>query len=312
MKRIAIWTDVFVAGVLLLDFAFGWFADGLMSRSGFRFARLYGSRRLAYDVVVVGNSRAVNSFNALKLSSLTGLSWLNLGYNGVSPELVEALLFDYLDRHEKPRLVVFEVTNTWQGMGPLRDLRPFVRKSDRLRALDVEGGWLMRLARRSALFSCNGEIFLRMCYYLGRSDQDWVNSGRMDPARTEAMRAVAGRTLSETIPDSSVETYRRIFSALRERKIPFCCAMGPYFMDRADVEKVRRVTAQAIPADVPLVDSAEEIPDVDCFADPLHLNRRGSERYAEMFLVAPPIAGVLSTLNSQPSTFSSQPANAAR
>ena len=64
MKKISIFLLCAVGSVVLLDLAIGWIANGVASKSGFRFARLYVASPINADVVVVGNSRAVNSFYA--------------------------------------------------------------------------------------------------------------------------------------------------------------------------------------------------------------------------------------------------------
>lgn len=285
MKRILTGFGIFAGALLALDFLCGVCVQTVISRSGFRFARLYGDRRMAADVVVLGNSRAVNSFYVPELEKRTGLRWLNLGYNGIGPRLVEALLLDYLDRHEKPRLVVLEMSNAWQGTGPIRDLRIFARRSPRLRALDAGNGeWLDDLLKMSALNSVNGEMILRVAYYLGKDDQNWVNSGRLDPNQADEAQRRLAECLSPEVSEEAVSAYRRIFRELKERGIDMCCFIGPYFANEPERKTVRTAVAKVMVPDVPFIDSIDAVDDVSSYADPQHLNREGAVRYAGILL----------------------------
>src|SRR6267378_4905378 len=112
--------DQFVAvaarlGILALLVLGGdrWLASGLdreIAGSRFRFS-LVQRGGLTAKVLVLGDSRAVNGFYAPKMEHLTGVSVLNLGYNGMSMLIEEAVLRDYLTRNAAPALLVLEVTN---------------------------------------------------------------------------------------------------------------------------------------------------------------------------------------------------------
>ncbi len=282
MKKLLSFLIAVAGAFILLDFLIGVMMSLFIGMSGFRFARLYSGTQINADVVVVGNSRAVNSFYVPAISKLTRKHWYNLGYNGMGPRMIEAVLLDYLDLNKKPDLVVIEVSNLWQDINPIRDLRLFAQYSPRLRDLDMcNDGFNAGLAAYSHAFSCNGEMFLRIMNYIGRDDQGWVNSGRMNAAHAENAIQVASRSIKEFVNSNNIETYRRIFGELRKRGVRYRCVIGPYLID--DVAHSRLISAvNSCVSSGGVIDHSMLIKDYNLYADPLHLNKDGSLEYAKL------------------------------
>ena len=200
MKKILNFLIAIACAFILFDFLIGLMTSVFISKSGFRFARLYSGTQINADIVVVGNSRAVNSFNVPEISKRMRKYWYNLGYNGMGPRMVEAVLLDYLDLNKKPDLVIFEVSNLWQDINPIRDLRVFAKYSSRLRELDMcNDGFNAGLAACSHAFSCNGEMLFRIINYVDRDDQNWVNSGRMNAEYAHIAIEAASRSVKKNV-----------------------------------------------------------------------------------------------------------------
>src|SRR5215208_6499438 len=70
----------------------------LLLQSQSRFSTVYRGAARA-DVLVVGDSRAVNGVNRSEAQRLGGQRVFNLGYNGMGSVLTEALIADYLDHN---------------------------------------------------------------------------------------------------------------------------------------------------------------------------------------------------------------------
>lgn len=281
MKKISIFLLCAVGSVVLLDLAIGWIANGVASKSGFRFARLYVASPINADVVVVGNSRAVNSFYAPEVSRLLGKKWYNLGYNGMGPRLVEAVLLDYLDRNKMPDMVVMEVSNLWQDINPIRELRMFSGYSDRLTSLDIGNDAVIGgLARFSHAFSCNGEMLLRVANYIGRSDQDWVNSGMLNADYAQSAMEKASAAVQSAPNAMNIGVYQRLLAELEKRGVKYCCVIGPYLIDEEAHSRLIAAVRECVPTVI--VDHSMLIKEYRLYADPLHLNREGAKEYAKM------------------------------
>lgn len=276
-----------VLAFVLGDAVFGFLVDGVLRRSEFRFARLY-TGRLQGDVMVFGNSRAVNGFCVSKLSELTGAKWVNLGYNGLGPSLVEAFILDYLDRYPAPRTIVLEVSNLTQGADSIRDCRLFVDKSRRLAALDRrENGYFAFLAAHIRTLSVNGELLMRCIYYLRKSDQAWVNNGRLDAKQADRLRLQAGKALDGAVRMEGVRTYRKLIRELRARGISVWCVVTPYFLtveDQRHAQEWLNLVKEPDVEGVRYYNFVNRISDPNLFADPSHLNCAGSIQFANTFL----------------------------
>jgi hypothetical protein len=285
MKKLLVVSLVSLLTFLLLDKVVHGIASYVINNSEFRFAKLYSSR-LNGDFIVFGNSRAVNGFFVPRLSELTGMAWVNAGYNGLGPELVEALVLDMLDRGSAPRAIVLEVSNLTQGNEGIRDLRLFRMRSPRLGSIDAqESGVVGYMASWFASVASNGEALLRCVYHMRRSDQAWVNGGKLDPASAETMKEEAGLRLLGDPTLRGVEATVRLVKYLRARDIEVWCVISPYLLNEGDrafadrwLSEIRARTDQGTHF-VNLVDAVLE---PRMYADPLHLNAEGALCAAEL------------------------------
>ena len=281
-RKSVIFLAIVISTVVVCDLCFRFFVEGLIETSGFRFARLYSKNHIDAEILVVGNSRAVNSFYVPEIKKLTHKKVFNMGYNGMGPRLVEAVLFDYLDKNKKPELVIIEVSNIWQDIGPIRDLRMYTRYSSRLRELDaMNNSFNSRVALYSQIFACNGESLFRLANYIKRSDQDWVNSGSLNLAEVPKAIDRASKEVKEVAKLDNIKIYARIFEGLKTRNIRYCSVIGPYLID--DSAHLRLLSAIDSCVKGKVIDHSMVIRDPECFADPLHLNRKGALEYAKLF-----------------------------
>src|SRR6202008_2093191 len=117
------------------------------------------------------------------VASATGLSTLNLSYNGMSMRIAEAVLSDYVGRNGKPQMLIAKVTCLAQSpLDLMADMKSYATVSQRLEDLAKEAHPRVPVAAR--LFHLpvfNNEILLRSPYYLRRPDQDWVNRHTITP-----------------------------------------------------------------------------------------------------------------------------------
>lgn len=285
MKKIVLWLVVFACSFAIFDGLTGVFTDLLLAKSQFRYAKLYTKSEVSADVVVWGNSRAVDGFDVGRLSRDTGLHWVNMGYNGISPRIVEALALDYVERHKKPDIMVFEVSNILitRGLGQIRNLRVFERHSERLRKLDAQNDGVMAwLASRSALFAGNGEMFFRMIYYIGGSDQSWGFDGNISPVHAEELINAASKMVSIEALDCDIQAYRRLFSALTQRGVKCCAVCTPVLLNQEGYEHLRKAIASIVGKNVYYIDSAHVLQEYKWFSDTVHINNAGRAVYSEL------------------------------
>jgi hypothetical protein len=280
---------------LLALLALTWLGDRALSallapvvlRSEQRFSRLYRGG-LAPDVVVLGNSRGVNAFYAPRLSEVTGLGVWNLSYNGMSSELAAAVFEDYLEHNRAPRILVLEVTSVYSAHEAVRDLRLYRRFSPRLAELgrrhDPRGAALSRLVH---LYDYNNELFGRALYYQGRSDQSWINRGRIAPEILASVDTLS--TVELRLPEGNLAALQRLVRRARGAGIRVELVISPFLPAyRARIgnyDAWKDALSEAL-GEGPIEDFSTTVTDVDAFGDRIHLNQRGSELLLPSLLAA--------------------------
>lgn len=250
----------------------------IVSRSETRFSMIYRGGHEG-SVVVLGNSRGVNAIYAPEVQKRIGVPTLNLSYNGLSMEVVEVLLQDYVKHNGKPGLVILEVSNLGDRSDVLNDLRIYRRFSKGLEEL------LQKKARQSAvlgrvshLYNLNSELFIRSLYYCNKSDQFWINRYRILPSLLETASKTPAKEMG-LLPENSM-AFSRILDLAREQGIPVRLLISPYLPGYAKKiqnlsDWVKRIQTLA-GMEFHIWDYSQAIEDISGFADRVHLNEYGS------------------------------------
>lgn len=253
--------------------------DRLLALSEFRFSRALAVGRDA-DILIFGDSRAVNTFYAPGIEDACGLRALNLGYNGCSTELAALFFEDYLERHPPPALVIVEVSSASQGNELLKSLKMYSGTSTRIAdALTAYAPAISTACGLTHLYRFNSEMFLRALFYLGRDDQMWINSYTIGAPLLAAVRAQADEPLQLAPPRSeNMNALARMRIHCEARGIPMALVLGPYlpaYRQRLTGLADWLATIEAA-ADESVSDWSLSVSQDDCFADTLHLNSRGA------------------------------------
>ncbi len=271
---------LFLAAFLLLDRAVAWGLERALLASRFRYSELYRGAA-QNDVLIFGNSRGVNGFYTPDLSRELNAPTLNLSFNGLSMGMSELLLLDYLERNPAPKLIILEITNLHNDGLNGEILQLYSSRSESLAAKWAEQesrlAWIQENIAQSHRFT--GEFFLRVLYYLRRSDQNWINRYRINPEFAESFRPSAAMQAGWTgaIPEDRLATLIRIRDLCVSEGIALRLVITPYLPNyvthlegyaawRRQVEKS---------SGMPVADWSQAVANVDYFADPLHMNLDG-------------------------------------
>ena len=113
-----------------------------MARSEEPVAQLYFGE-LNTEILVLGNSRGLRLFSDSAFEDNLGMSSANLCVQSASTEISLIILKDYLDRNQKPRIVIHEITDLIRKNDAVRILRVYASSSPRLRTIQdqVEPKW---------------------------------------------------------------------------------------------------------------------------------------------------------------------------
>ncbi len=277
LARYLNWLAV-LALVLAGDRVLGAGVHGVVLKSQLRFSRLY-SGKVHPEVLVVGNSRAVNSLYVPTLESNLGVAVDSLAYNGVTAEVARALALDALDHGAKPKWTIVEVTTVMGEADILKELRLYRRESPRLATLLATNYPDISTASQvSWLFSENTELLMRAGYYARRSDRSWINNYVISDELIEATRRMP--PIEFPISPRNNAALRRLADEMEARGIAVCLVLGPYLgVYRSRVSNFDAWATQLRQALGPhsILDLSAAISDRHQFADRIHSNRAGAE-----------------------------------
>ncbi|WP_420453982.1 hypothetical protein [Rubrivirga sp.] len=277
-KRIA-WALALVALVVAGDRALAAGLHSAVMHTGNRFAVLYRGDAPG-GVLVLGNSRGVNTFHAPTLERALGRPVFNASANGAPTALSEVLLRDYVERNPAPELVVLEVTGVAGGVDQFATFFPFGAESARLDAyLDGAVPASVAAARRvSALFDYNGELLFRALGSAGASDQGQINRYTVSPELVEATRR-GGPTELRARPEN-LDALGRIVAFCRAEGVELRLVIGPYlpaFREKIGTYDAWLARVRQAANGTPIWDYSNALDDPSLFADRLHMNHRGAQ-----------------------------------
>jgi hypothetical protein len=273
-RRAAVWLAVLLAVVFAGDRLLSAALDRVLLNSQFRFSRVYGGSSDA-QIVMLGDSRGVNSLYAPAIEQLTGKRVLNLSYNSMSTRIAEALVADYLERNSPPEIVVIEVSHLIVASNLETELRTYANQSPRLRGLYAETHPRpARLTQVFRLLAFNSEFFLRALYYLRRSDQDWILQSTIG---AELLAAPDGSWALTALPES-LDALERMVRDLRARNVTVKLIIAPFLSpEHTNVAEFSRIVSGRVR--LPVLNYVAAGGPPENFADRVHMNRKGAEQF---------------------------------
>lgn len=298
IRAIVLWSIAVVVSVFCIDRLGAWALTRVLLGTSSRQAELYGGG-MKHDILAVGDSRGVNGFYTPKISSETGNSAFNISHNGMTPNIVDALVRDYIQFNAAPKLVVIETSCIAGTEIPesIAIYSPYLQFSSRFRVLfDEKISTKYHRFQVSHLHRMNSELFLRGLTYFKKSDQYWINHRTIDEA---AIRRVEdGGPVELPLSVEGAKLIGRLASELEGKGILVKLVMSPYlpeYLDRITnlpdwIQKVEKYTGRNV------FDYSNLQLTPDGFADSLHLNQTGGEMFLDKLIED----DVISTIRNSP------------
>ncbi len=278
-KKQIIWLLGFVLLLFSGDRLTALILKELNAGTEFRYSRLYNGAAQR-DIVVVGNSRGVNSFYVPDISEHTGKTAFNLSYNGLTMEVADVLIGDYLERYQKPELILIEVT-MMERLNPrlINNFKLYAGQSAGLHGLIKKTSPQEALfAELSHLYRFNCEMFQRSLYYYKSSDDTWVNLYQM---HERLINTIEESEVNQLDLDSTLlQALKNIVALANEKEIPVKLVFSPYLP--AYLNKLSNVEAWIAKVEaatgLPVYDYSGAVEETQYFADAVHLNLSGSRQ----------------------------------
>ena len=241
----------------------------------------------ASDILIVGNSRGVNSFYQPALEEALQQRVFNLSYNGLRVDIARRLIEDYLAHQPAPRVLVLEASALTQAYPELlKDFKVFAPPGSAVATLfQREFPQQATFARLSHLYRYNSPMLLRAMYYWQRSDQGWINERNISDAQIAALANFKGTQLNTNT--DLLADLAAIQTLCSERGIKLQVVLAPYYP--AYAEKFNNIADWKARLDAvldqPVRDYSRAVPaERIYYADWVHLNRAGGLQFLETLL----------------------------
>lgn len=286
MKKVLAWSFAFFIILFASDRLIGFALNAVLKQSSFRFSKVYTGQVVA-DVVILGNSRGVNSFYQPDLETALNKKVFNLSYNGLRVDIARVLLEDYLLNNAKPSIVILEASMLTKSFPELvKEFKPYVKSDNqvgmKMKELypDIYNGVLV-----SQVFRYNSELFLRSLYFLNKDDQAWINQGTITPELEADLQAYQGTNFD--IDNSLLHDLVEIRKLCERHGILLKVVIAPYLP--AYASKITNLISWKHKVDstlngIKVSDYAASIPGSNNFADWVHLNKDGSRIFLDTLL----------------------------
>ncbi len=276
------WVILFLIITFLGDRLGGRLLQSTIKESGFRYSRLYSDKAQA-DILLLGNSRGL-SFYQPHIEELTQKSTFNLSYNGMPIELGQVLLKDYLDRYEKPDVILIDVTMCDRSNEQLiAGFTSYMSYSQRLDSLIKSANPTnYRATRLSHLYRYNSEVFQRALFYKGKSsDENWIVDRTITPSMIDKI-SIGG--YDYRIDAYHLESLKEIVELAQQNNIRIELLVSPYFPPfRERMEGMDGFIAAVTAAtNLPVHDYSTALSNSAYFGDFQHINKEGSRVYMKL------------------------------
>lgn len=278
MLKVYRYLIVSIVTFLILSLLCHFIFSSIILRSGIRYSKMY-SGMIDTDVLVIGNSRGVNSMYTPYLKDKYQINAFNLSYNGLSIDMYEPLLEDFLLNNPSPKSVFLEVSMLSRSFNNLKDLKLYMGVSRNLEnLLKKELPDIYYASKFIPLFRYNSEFFLRNLYYLGNNDQFWIN--RYSITEEYYRRYNPGDTSCQLPPLQSLEPIFSVLDLLKDNGIEPIVYISPYLPKKAEERELYNSfiieTIREKYPEVKIYDYSAVIDEYTSFADAIHLNESGA------------------------------------
>ena len=213
----------------------------------------------------------------------------NLSYNGMSVDIAEVILVDFIKFNNIPKVVILEISCIGYGNDLLSELRGYTNISSAIDNLDSQyNPFLNKLSKVFNLIRYNNEMFLRSLYYMKKSDQKWINNGYIDEKKALNWKPSKNdKYYSHNINEKSVKSLNNIQRICIENKIELFLVITPYLPSyNKYFSNLKRKWLSNLKANIlydsKIYDFSEALEENSFFADPLHINIDGSKAFSNV------------------------------
>ena len=278
--------------------------NGTQKITGYQMADFYALPENSIDVLILGSSHAMCSYNPEQIESNFGMQAFNLGTALQQPDTAYYLLREVL-KTQKPKYLVYDVYfkvmldeySNEQAVTVLKEMKPSSNSVamywDNLvfeDKLDLYNNWINPFARIEGMAEVSERISdVRVEAYRGRgfySTDGVVQASLLAEEKHPFSKEYSG------FNERQVKYLKKLIALAQENGIEVILTSAPLpptILSRIDYydKTIAEIEAIATLFDIEYIDfaksSAEFLSDFD-FADQGHLNRKGNAKFMEHFI----------------------------
>ncbi|MEK7256268.1 MAG: hypothetical protein AAB316_16060 [Bacteroidota bacterium] len=284
MKK-ALWLIAVLALAFAGDRLGGWLLGKIARESQFRYSRLYRDDADC-DILFVGNSRGLIFYQPY-VEEKTGLSTANLSYNGMPMTLAATLIKDHLDRHDRPMLLVMDISLLDKRMdakltASFNTYSPYSERISRMLRDSFPNDFYV--GKVSHLYRYNSEVFHRALFYWKKSDKNWLLDRVISP--TMQQEVASQKPFAFDFTPEMLASLADAVSYAKQKGVKVELVVNPYyppFFEKianldALISEIEKATGLKVH------NYANSIADVNGFGDYQHLNKHGSMIYLDKLM----------------------------
>ena len=276
-----VWLIALLSCIFLGDRLIAWGFKEIMFKSQFRYSKMYKGG-IDADILIIGNSRGVNSFFQPEMEKVLKKEVINMSYNGLRMDVARVLIEDYIRLNKAPEIIVLEASVLTKAYPELiKEFKPYAKPENalfsKLKELYPKEALFSRV---SHVFSLNSELYFRSLFYLNKSDQEWINNGIISKEEIAAIRDYGGTGFE--INDQLLKDIIFINNLCKEKGVQLKLILSPYlpaYIPKiVNLEDWKREINLSL-NDLEIIDHSSIVNGNQNFADWVHLNKEGSVEY---------------------------------
>ncbi len=291
MKRLIRNILIFVVLLIAADLTFGIAMRYMQShaRGGRTKTNYYSFTKTNEDILLFGSSRCLHHYNPAIISDSTGMTCQNVGLDGYGIIYHYAKLTSILQFHT-PKVIVYDLVKSFDiDVDASFDkyvagLRPFYglgKTEDIVEDIDH----MERYKNISSLYKYN-RVFLEILIDNVRPMISAESNGYapMDKEMT-IIPEIHQDTLTKVMDPTKKKYFQKFINICKEKNIKLIFAVSPSYKKTSAIayEPIRKMCEEE---SIPFLDyySCKDIVDnKDFFADSFHLNRKGADKFSQLF-----------------------------
>lgn len=232
------------------------------------------------DLLVMGSSRAVHSYNVKMLEDSLGLRSYNAGFDGRGIVLATGLLDIIADNHI-PRVILYELTPSFDLFEDdktkyLSLLRPYWDYAP-VRELVKEVSYTEYFKWQSSLYRLNSYLF-SFCGNVLRGGND-LNQGFLPIATTMDYEPTSSQSLERNIDQIKLNMLDRLVQYCKGHNVELICTISPIY-SYADTTSYSIIEYELLSRGIPVLNHLQDkafAHNKRYFSDRTHLNSVGAD-----------------------------------